>query len=108
MLRPRNQLITIPLIILLLSSGIFAQDKKGGEATLTKCWQFPAENVIGLATNGSDIFAGLQGGHVVALSAAGQKLWDTDLGGEIATISFGKSEVLVFTVQTTLPINGAG
>ncbi len=82
MLRPRTQLISLTIVLLLSIGGLFGQEKKSGEVTVTKCWRFPAADVVALATNGTDIFAAADGGRVFALSAKGEKLWQTDLGGD--------------------------
>jgi outer membrane protein assembly factor BamB len=68
--------------VLLVSGTVFSQ-RKGGEVTITRCWQFPAANVVGVTTNGHDIFAGAEDGRVFAISANGEKLWQTELGGEL-------------------------
>ena len=84
MLRHCKYLKPLLIAVLVVSGTVFSQ-RKGGEVTVTRCWQFPAENVIDLATNGRDIFAATDGGHILAVSSRGEKLWQTDVGGEIAS-----------------------
>ncbi len=97
MLRHCKYLTSFLIAVLLVSGTVFSQ-RKGGEVPITRCWQFPAENVIDLATNGLDIFAATDGGHVFAVSSKGEKLWQTDLGGEVTS---GIELVNGFVVVTT-------
>jgi outer membrane protein assembly factor BamB len=86
------------LIAVLLVSGTAFSQRKTGEVGVSRCWQFPAENVMALATNGRDIFAGAEGGRVFAVSSNGEKLWQTELGGELVpAIGVNKGFVLVNT-----------
>jgi outer membrane protein assembly factor BamB len=97
MLRHRKSLPFLLIAVLLVSGTVFSQ-RKGGEVTVSRCWQFPAENVIDLASNGRDIFAAGEGGRVFALSAKGEKLWETDLGGDISSdVGIEKGFVVVTT-----------
>src|SRR6476660_4935991 len=81
MLRRSNYFLSLLIAVLLFSGAAFSQ-RTGGEVAVTKCWQFPAENVIDVATNGHDIFT-IDGGRILAVSSKGEKLWQTDLGGEV-------------------------
>jgi hypothetical protein len=70
----------------LLVSGSVSSQRNTAEVSMTKCWQFPAQGILGLTTNGRDIFSATEGGHMVAVSSKGEKLWQTDLGGEIVPL----------------------
>lgn len=97
MLRHCN-FFTFFLIAVLLVCGTAFSQRKSGEVTVTRCWQFPAENVIALATNGRDVFANGHDARVFALSANGEKLWQTELGGELLpAIGAGSGFVSVTT-----------
>ncbi|MBV9240366.1 MAG: PQQ-binding-like beta-propeller repeat protein [Acidobacteria bacterium] len=96
MLRPRNRQTTLLIAVLLLAGSAFAQHKSSAEVTVTKCWQFPVENVVALTTNGQDVFAAAEGGRVFAWSSKGEKLWQTDLGGEILPqMNVGRGSITV-------------
>jgi len=99
MLRHRIYLTCFLIAVLLVSGTVFSQ-RKGGEVTVTRCWQFPAENVVGLATNGKDIFAAADGARVFALSAKGEKLWQTELGGEITSDVVIENGLVVVTTRS--------
>lgn len=58
---------------------------KGGEVTLSKCWNVPVENGKTLSVDGTHIFVASSGAKVEALSLDGKKLWATELGGEIVS-----------------------
>src|SRR5262249_1755920 len=62
---------------------------------------FPIENVIGLTTNGKDVFAAAEDGRIIALSAAGEKLWQTDLGGDGASDIEIAGEYVIVTRRAT-------
>jgi|GEM_PF-2671831 len=97
MLRHCKSLVFFSIAVLLVSGTVFSQ-RKTGEVAVTRCWQFPAANVIALATNWRDIFAGAEGGRVFAISANGEKLWQTELGGELVpAIGVSKGFVIVST-----------
>lgn len=95
MLRLRKIFIPILAVVSFTRGGIDTQHKGDPEVSVSLCWQFPADHVVGLATDGRDIFVALQNGHVIALSSEGEKLWDTDLGGEITSVSFDGNDLVV-------------
>ena len=99
MLRHYKYLKSFLIAVLLVNGTVFSQ-RKGGEVTVTRCWQFPSENVIDLATNGRDIFAAADGAHVFALSAKGEKLWQTELGGEITSDVAIENGLVVVTTRS--------
>jgi len=97
MLRHRTCFQLLLIVILLISGTGFSQ-RKGTEVSVTKCWEFPAEDLTNIATNGRDVFAAKQGGHVFALSSKGEKLWQTDLGGDVISgLKLGGNVILVTT-----------
>ena len=122
MLRLRNFLIFIIASVLVTSGPTLAQPKGNPEVTITRCWQFPAEDVLGLASDGRDVFAAADGARVFALSAKGEKLWQTDLGGEaVPDLRFDHGAIGVTTraasgaltanrlsPATGVPISGSG
>lgn len=89
------------MIAVLLACGTVFPQRKGGEVTVTRCWQFPAENVIGVVTNGHDIFAAADGGRVFAVSSTGEKLWQSDLGGEIMPGIGSDKGIVAVTTRST-------
>lgn len=103
------------------STALAAQSKPSAETVLSRCWQFPAENITGLIASSGQIVATVQGGRVFSLSATGDKLWETDLGGEFEpAISTAGGQVVVATrsgagvpvlrrlsIQTGLPVNSS-
>ena len=55
------------------------------EVTLLQCWSSPVEDGRALTVRGKTIFVARGGARVEAISIEGQKLWSTELGGEIAS-----------------------
>jgi outer membrane protein assembly factor BamB len=107
MLRHSTYFLNLSIAVLLISGTVFSQSKEA-EVSVTKCWEFPALDVVGLATNGREVFVALEQGRVIGLSATGDKLWETELGGHLGAISFdGKDIVAVTSVRSRdgLPIN---
>src|SRR5947208_14105199 len=81
---PRQTLFAlIALISTTLGATSLPAQPKGGETVLSRCWQFPAENVTGLVSSGGQIFATSEGGRIVSVSSMGDTLWETDLGGVV-------------------------
>jgi outer membrane protein assembly factor BamB len=75
-------LITL-ISITLGTTALAAQGNGLSETALSQCWQFAAEGVTGLQSDGEQVFVTLAGGRVISLSSTGDKLWQTDLGGEV-------------------------
>ena len=116
MLRPRNQLTLLTATILFFCVRLSAQS----EVTLTRCWQYPVDDVIALTAKENAVFAAVEGGRVLALSSSGEKLWETDLGGQIepyvalagdgllvSTQSGAEPSVRRLSLETGLPMNGS-
>ena len=74
--------LTLLLLAMVSSAG---QTKPSGEVDPVKCWMYPTGETSGemLASDGAQIFIGIDGGKVEALSPDGKKVWSSDLGGEI-------------------------
>ena len=96
MLRHRTIFLFLSIAVLLSSGTVFSQ-REGLEVSVAKCWQFPSEDIVDLSTGGHDIFMASAGGHVLAISAEGEKLWQTDLGGEVVPKLRIEAEVLTVT-----------
>ncbi len=93
----------------LICSSLFGQTKTaGGEVVVTKCWSYSLGDAAGeqIASDGSRVFIGLDGGRVGALSLDGKKIWSSEFGGEI------KSNILpidgeLFVVTSTVSNDAA-
>ncbi|MFL6375322.1 MAG: PQQ-binding-like beta-propeller repeat protein [Pyrinomonadaceae bacterium] len=101
---PRFRFVTVVILILahaaVASMTARAQDEKDSEVSVSQCWVFPAENVSAVASHGNDIYIGGDGGRVTALSTTGEKIWQTDLGGEaVAAMAAGGDSLLVITTS---------
>ncbi len=74
---------------------------KNVEAVFTKCWAYPVgeRSATVLAGDASATFVGTEGGGLIAVSAAGAKIWASDLGGEITT-NIETAARLVFVVTS--------
>ena len=121
MFRHTSFVLTTLISITFGPIALAAQLKPSGETVLSRCWQFPAENITGLITSNGQIVATAQGGRVFSLSATGDKVWETDLGGEVepalriadgllvvATRSGdGGPVVRRLSIQTGLPVNSS-
>lgn len=81
--------ITILVLIytFLLSVAAFGQAKPTEELVVTKCWSYPLTESggVGMASDGSQVFLGLSGAKIEALSLDGRKIWASELGGEIGS-----------------------
>lgn len=81
------KIISLVLICTLLLAGAgFGQTKPGEELVVTKCWSYPlTESGVGIASDGSQVYVGLNGAKIEAVSLDGRKIWASELGGEIAS-----------------------
>lgn len=81
---------------------IFGQAKPTAEVDVTKCWAYTLNNQNGeaVATDGSRVVLGLGSGKVEALSFDGNKMWATELGGDIRSniVSIDSGVFLVTSV----------
>ena len=81
------KLVCIALCPILLVSSLFGQKKPAGEVDVTRCWshtvgETPATT---LASDADRIFLGQDGSKVEALANDGNRVWSTELGGEITS-----------------------
>lgn len=74
-----------------------------GEVTLLQCWSLPVEDGRALTVSGENIFVARGGARVESISIEGQKLWSTELGGELSS-NLVAGEAGVFL--TTSVVNG--
>jgi len=117
MLRPTSFAV-ITLVCVILGATSLPAQPKGGETVLSRCWQFPAENLSGLISWKGQIFATSEDGRIVSVSSSGDKLWETELGGEVepglaitdgvllisTRSATGETVLRRLSVQTGLPI----
>lgn len=83
----RKILIFTVICTYLISQTAFGQANLGAEVALTKCWSHPLGGEIGsmLASDGTRVYFGGSDGRIQALSRDGQKIWATELGGDVVS-----------------------
>lgn len=81
--------------------------QNGGSKTvpIKKCWEYDVNSISEIASDNAKLFISQSGARVDSVSiTTGQKIWTTDLGGElVSNIAVGDSQVFVVTLS-----NGPG
>lgn len=81
---PKTLVLLIVLTVMAVAAAV-GQTVSTSEVTLLKCWSSPVEDGRALTVSGENIFVARGGARVESISIDGQKLWSTELGGEIAS-----------------------
>lgn len=77
---------------------------------LEKCWQYAASNTINMASdNANDLYTSNVGGKIYAVNAVtGEKIWETDLGGEIISVPAADATGIYVATGYSTAVNAAG
>lgn len=82
----------------------FGQNSPSGELTATRCWAYDTGEKVPLsvAADAGRVLIGSAGAVVESIGPDGQKLWSTELGGEISS-NVLPADVAVFLVTSSSP-----
>jgi len=73
------------VLLIILTAMTAGQGVGSAEVTLSKCWGFSVADGQRLSARDAHIFVGGSGAKIETLSLDGNKLWTTELGGEIVS-----------------------
>ena len=84
---------------------VLGQNKKPGEVMITRCWSYPVDAGVDIASAGQTFYVAHEGGVIEAVSASGTKQWATELGGIVASNVEAK---IGYVAVVTMAANGTG
>lgn len=82
---PILRILSFSLALVMLHVAFFAQAQQGGETDPARCWARPASEMTQLAGDRGGLFATGRDARLAAFSLEGDKLWTSELGGDITS-----------------------